>query len=72
MFDQLGLVCARTSLGLRSPAPTRDRQQEKQHGTVKEAQMGNGAAAVNTNQGRNYIKYGESPKDQCKDGTDQA
>ena len=63
---------ARTSLGLCSPAPTRNRQQEKQPGTVKETHVGNGTAAGSAHVGRNYAKSSEHPKDQREDSADQA
>jgi hypothetical protein len=60
------------TLGLRSPAPARNCQQEKQRGTVKEAQVGNGTAARKTQGGRNKFESSEQSKDQREDSADQA
>ena len=65
-------VCARTSLGLCSPAPARNRQQEKQRSAVKKTRVRNGNASRNTHEGRNPVKSSEHPKDQRKDSADQA
>jgi hypothetical protein len=61
-----------TSLGLHSPATTCNRQQEKQHSTVKKAQVGDSIAARNTHVGWNHIKSREHPKDQREYSADQA
>jgi len=66
-FDQLGLVCARTSLGLWSPARTRDRQQVKEHGPTKEAQVGNGETTRSAHLIRIYVESSECPKYQRQD-----
>jgi hypothetical protein len=60
-FATLALVRARTSLGLWSPAPTRNRQQEKQRSGVKETQVGNGVAARSTHVRRNQVNSSEQP-----------
>src|SRR5271169_4359208 len=72
LFATLALVRARTGLGLWSPAPTRDRQQEKQRSGVKETQVGNGVAARSTHLWQNHVESKQRPKDQREDGADQA
>jgi hypothetical protein len=63
-FGLLVSVCAPTSLGLCSPAPARNSQQEKQGGTVKETHVGNRTAAGSPHMGRNYVKSSKRPKEQ--------
>jgi hypothetical protein len=59
-------------LGLGSPAPARNRQQEKQRCSMKETQMGNGIAAGSTYVQDSNLKSIEHLKDQREDSTDQA
>jgi hypothetical protein len=59
------------SLGLCSPAPARNPQQEKQCCSVKETQVRNGIAAGSTHVEEMYVKSSEHPKDQREDSADQ-
>ena len=67
-----GLVFPRgLHLGLCSPAPTRNPQQEKQCCSMKETQVRNGIAAGSTHVEEMYVKSREQPKDQREDSADQ-
>ena len=59
-------------LGLSSPAPARNRQQEKQRCSVKETHVGDGIAARSTHVGESNLKSIEHLKDQREDSADQA
>lgn len=59
------------NLRLCSPAPTRNRQQEKQRCSVKETHVGDGIAARSTHVEKMYVKSIEGPKDQREDSADQ-
>lgn len=71
-FANADLVRARTGLGFWSPAPTRNRQQEKQRSGVKETQVGNGVAARSAHVRRNHVESKQRAKDQREYGADQA
>jgi len=59
-----------TGLGLCSPAPARNRKQEKQRGTVKETQVRNGTSTRKTQD--HDLESSEHSKDQREDSADQA
>ena len=62
---------ARTRLGLCSPAPARDREQEEQRGTVKESRIRDRNAARSTHVGRIHVKSSCQSKDQRESSADQ-
>ena len=60
-----------TGLGLCSPAPARDREQEEQRGTVKESRIRDRNAARSTHVGRIHVKSSCQSKDQRESSADQ-